>query len=331
MSLDTFSPEVQFALDAVRRAALVCREVQSGIEIKEMTKRDRTPVTVADFASQAIVAKAMAEALPGARLVGEEGSAALASDDAPGMLAHVTALVHTEHPKATEHEVCEWIDIGQAEPVGRFWTLDPVDGTKGFLRGEQYAVALALIADGQVELGVLACPNLAKGCALGERREGILALAVRGQGAWTKSLNGGDAFTALEVSQTKEMSEARLLRSAEAAHTNTGQLGELGRMLGLKADAVGLDSQAKYALMASGEGDLLFRLLSTEQPVYKEMIWDQAAGTIIVEEAGGRVTDLAGNRLDFSQGRTLAKNRGVCASNGHLHDAALEALEKLGV
>lgn len=331
MPLDTSSPEVRFALDAVRRAALVCREVQNGIEIKQMAKRDRTPVTVADFASQAIVAKAMAAALPGARLVGEEGSAALAADDAPGMLAQVTAFVHREHPKATEQEVCEWIDIGQAEPAGQFWTLDPVDGTKGFLRGEQYAVALALIVDGHVELGVLACPNLAKGCTLGEQRDGILAVAVRGQGAWTKSLNGDDAFTALQVSQTKEMSGARMLRSAEAVHTNTGQLGELSRMLGLKSEAVGLDSQAKYALMASGEGELLFRLLSTKQPDYKEMIWDQAAGTIIVEEAGGHVTDLAGNRLDFSQGRTLAKNRGVCASNGHLHAAALEALEKLGV
>ena len=44
--------------------------------------------------------------------------------------------------------------------LGRYWTLDPIDGTKGFLRGDQYAVALGLIDDGEVILGVLGCPNL---------------------------------------------------------------------------------------------------------------------------------------------------------------------------
>ena len=74
----------------------------------------------------------------------------------------------------------------------------------------------------------------------------------------------------------------------------------------------------------------LLRLLSSRQPDYRECIWDQAAGAIVVEEAGGRITDLRGRPLDFGQGRTLAANRGVCASNGRLHDAALEALAAIG-
>ena len=120
-----------------------------------------------------------------------------------------------------------------------------------------------------------------------------------------------------------------MLRSVEAGHTNVGQIGELSERLALRAEPVCLDSQAKYAVLSSGGGELLVRFLSPSKPDYEEKIWDQAAGAIVLEEAGGRITDLAGRRLDFAQGRTLQHNRGVCASNGILHDALLEAIETL--
>jgi 3'(2'), 5'-bisphosphate nucleotidase len=55
----------------------------------------------------------------------------------------------------TAEQVCNWIDHNRVDPGRCFWTLDPIDGTKGFLRGEQYVVALALVVDGQVQIGVL--------------------------------------------------------------------------------------------------------------------------------------------------------------------------------
>ena len=57
-----------------------------------------------------------------------------------------------------------------------------------------------------------------------------------------------------------------------------------------------MDSQAKYAVLAAGGGDVNLRLLSPSRPDYREKIWDQAAGSIVVEEAGGRVSDLNGDR-----------------------------------
>jgi 3'(2'), 5'-bisphosphate nucleotidase len=90
-----------------------------------------------------------------------------------------------------------------------------------------------------------------------------------------------------------------------------------------------MDSQAKYALLAAGRGDLIFRLISPDRPDYEELIWDQAAGSLIVTEAGGRVTDLNGRDLDFSLGRKLSNNVGVVASNGVLHEQALRALQTL--
>jgi 3'(2'), 5'-bisphosphate nucleotidase len=90
-----------------------------------------------------------------------------------------------------------------------------------------------------------------------------------------------------------------------------------------------MDSQAKYAVLAAGVGDVNLRLISPKMPAYRERIWDQAAGSIVVEEAGGRVTDLDGKPLDFAQGRTLATNRGVLATNGQLHDALLDGLKEI--
>ncbi|HEX7974990.1 MAG TPA: inositol monophosphatase family protein, partial [Anaerolineales bacterium] len=85
-----------------------------------------------------------------------------------------------------------------------------------------------------------------------------------------------------------------------------------------------------YAILAAGKGDLLLRLISPSMPDYHEKIWDQAAGSLILEEAGGKITDLDGRPLDFSTGRELLNNRGILASNSFLHPAALEALQAIG-
>lgn len=72
-------------------------------------------------------------------------------------------------PEVQTKQVLDWIDLGGGRPGPRFWTRDPIDGTKGFLRGRQYAIALALIVDGRVRLAVVACPRLSLNILL-ERR-----------------------------------------------------------------------------------------------------------------------------------------------------------------
>jgi 3'(2'), 5'-bisphosphate nucleotidase len=303
---------------------------------KALTKDDRSPVTVADYAAQALVGRAIQAHFPQDALVGEEDSAALRTPELAGTLARITHFIGQHAADASPEAVCRWIDRGSAESAARYWTVDPVDGTKGFLRGMQYAVALALVEGSQVMIGALGCPNLNFEYLLGRSESmqtgasnGSLVVAGRGQGVWAAPLDGAD-FTRLQVSTVADPSQARLLRSYEGAHTNTGKIGELVHVLDVQAEPVGLDSQAKYALLAAGKGDMLVRLLSSRQPDYREKIWDQAAGALVVEEAGGRISDLHGASLDFTQGRTLARNRGVLASNGHLHEAALAALDSIG-
>ena len=261
--------------------------------------------------------------------MGEESSSLLRSDEGEALLTTVVGHVRTFVADASAEAVCDWIDRGRGEPNDSFWTLDPIDGTKGFLRGDHYAVALAKIEGGRVVMGGLACPRL------GARGEldgtGAVYVAVRGKGTWAGPLDGDGSWTQIRVSDEDRVQHGRLLRSVDAGHTNRGQVDDVSQLLAIEAPAVGLDSQAKYAVLSSGGAEILLRLLSASRPNYRELIWDQAAGAIVLEEAGGRITDLDGAALDFSVGRRLENNRGICATNGRLHARVLEAVATLSI
>jgi 3'(2'), 5'-bisphosphate nucleotidase len=132
----------------------------------------------------------------------------------------------------------------------------------------------------------------------------------------------------LHVSGERGLSRARILRSWEDTHGDVPRLTRIVGLCGPQAQVVRMDSQAKHVALAAGDGDLLLRL-PPPRP-FAEAIWDCAAGTILVEEAGGRVTDLAGAALDFGTGRRLTRNHGYVASNGALHEAALKAIGDAG-
>lgn len=334
-----YAAEREHAYQAVVRASTLCRQVQTEmVKPTSAQKVDRSPVTVADYVSQAIICQGLAECFPNDPVVAEEAATALRGPDQAQMLIQVTHYVGTLFPDATADEVCDWIDHGGAHPGSRFWTLDPIDGTKGFMRGEQYAVALALIVDGQVQLGALACPNLSLDLARPDGQRGVVFLAVRGHGAEMHPLsadlplgwNSGDSGPGqpIAVTPVDDPSAARFVESVESGHTDHAAHESLAKVLGITQPSLRLDSQAKYGVVARGDAAIYLRLPSAKTPDYRECIWDHAAGALIVEEAAGRVTDALGADLDFSQGRRLEKNRGIVASSGHMHAEILNALQR---
>jgi 3'(2'), 5'-bisphosphate nucleotidase len=302
-------------------AALMARRIQlaSG---SVRSKDDASPVTIVDFAVQAVVASRLAARFPDDPLVGEEDAAALREPAAAPLLARVTEAVHTVSPGLDTPALLEAIDRGLAEPSDRFWTLDPIDGTKGLLRGGQYVVALALIVDGRVEVGAIGCPRL----SLFGGAEGGVAVAARGRGSWWMGLDD-DELTPLRTSSVSDSAGARVATSVEESHSDRGQMDGLRAALGTRADAILMDSQAKHVIVAAGDADVMVRF---PRSGYREAIWDQAAGAILIEEAGGRITDRAGRPFDFSTGRRLERNDGVVASNRRLHDALLDIIGSLG-
>ena len=319
-----FEPEMAVALEAVRAAALVCRRVQAQIDPATIEKRDKSPVTVADFASQVVVSRLLEGAFPGDPLVGEEDASDLSAPEAEPTLTAIQRTLKESGLDAPTSDLLRWVDRGRHEgTASRFWTLDPVDGTKGFLRGGQYAISLALIIDGRVQLAVLGCPNLPAGDAW-DKQTGCLFHAVRGGGSSLRPLESPREVQTVRVSSTRNPALARFCESVESGHSRHDYAAQIAQKLGTDVPAVRMDSQAKYGIVARGEADLYLRLPTIAN--YEEKIWDHAGGALVLEEAGGRVTDIHGQALDFSCGRTLQKNRGIIATNGLLHGAVQAAV-----
>ena len=141
MMLNLSDPKVKISFEAVRKAARLMRVIQRETVVSSLEKGDKSPVTIADFASQALIGYTLSVEFPDTPLVAEETSTALRAPEGADLLAQVTTYVKRVLPDATPERVCDWIDHGGAEPGKQFWVLDPIDGTKGYLRGDQYAVA----------------------------------------------------------------------------------------------------------------------------------------------------------------------------------------------
>lgn len=315
-----YSQEKKVAISAVIQASKLCQQVRQDIP-QAIQKNDKSPVTVADFGAQAIICKALAEVFPLDSIVGEEDATVLRQQDQDEILSQVTYYVNTILPDATPTQVLDYIDLGNGTVRERFWTLDPIDGTKGFLRQDQYAIALALIDHGEVKLGILGCPAL----SLSNGETGFIFVAVRGEGAYKISLTTNKT-TKIQVVNNDDISRFRFVESVEASHGDQEKQNAIANIVGITTNSVRVDSQAKYGIVASGEAALYLRLPSPKYPDYRENIWDHAAGSIIVEEAGGKVSDMYGKPLDFVTNSKMNDNRGVVVTNGKIHHLVLNAL-----
>ena len=318
-----YENEIKFARDVVAEACTLTRLVQGEVvaTADSYTKGDHSPVTLADLSVQAVIGHRLTENFPTDAFLAEETSGPL--QESPAMADKVLDLTRRSLPDLNLDELTAAIDRGNhpGGAEGRHWVLDPVDGTKGFLRGQQYAIALALVENGRVVVGALGCPNLPDP---GERGNGdgwIFHASLNG-GAWAGPTSGDEMVRAV-VDQIDDSSKAIVCESVEAAHAAHSVQAGIARRLGITVEPYRIDSQCKYAVLARGEASIYLRLPRDES--YCEKVWDHAAGAIVIEEAGGRVSDLDGNALDFSKGRRLATGRGIIATNGILHDQVLEA------
>ena len=309
----------QIAIDAVLKAMRLCEQVQAEmVSTDAIQKSDRSPVTVADFGSQALICKAIGDAFPDDVIVAEEDAQALKENTT--LLARVAGYVNRFSKESVSTDtVCGWIDRGGGEVGQSFWTLDPIDGTKGFLRRDQYAIALAYIVDGVVQLGVLGCPNLTYRLDALDAERGCLFVAVRGEGTQLYT-TAGDFLKQVYVSEGTH----RFAESFESTHGDSDAHSKIAEALGITEPPVRMDSQVKYGIVSRGEASLYIRLPNPASPDYRECIWDHAAGMIVVQEAGGTVTDANGAPLNFLTGKRMHENRGIVATNGKLHQHVLK-------
>ncbi|TKA57883.1 3'(2'),5'-bisphosphate nucleotidase, partial [Friedmanniomyces simplex] len=313
MASTSYDHELHVALLAVQRATLLTKSVFHNHAKGTLNKSDASPVTIGDFGAQALIISALQHNFPNDEIVAEEEAKDLRGDSGKGVRETVWNLVrHTQLEDGKAEEVLggsvksgdamlDIIDKGDSQGggKGRIWAIDPIDGTKGFLRGGQYAVCLALMVDGEVKVGVLGCPNLpvsdseplkegiGKDASDEEGKFGVLFSAVEGQGAHSRGLSKSGLQQAHEIHMKplENVADATFCESVEAGHSSQGDAAAIASKLGITKSSVRMDSQAKYGSIARGAGDLYLRLPVRKD--YVEKIWDHAAGDLIVREAGG--------------------------------------------
>lgn len=252
--------------------AFSTKSVQATLTVDEtVTKPDKSPVTVADLSSQSLISLHLLKHFPSDKIIGEEDTTELRSNAA--LRERVVGLVNgafsSSDPAVQEYgswakgsqwsetEILDAVDAGSytGGSTGRAWTIDPIDGTLGFLRKQQYAVCLALLIDGQVELGLLACPNLGTS-SVNDSQTGVLFLARKGEGSWSRPLNV-EEWKKLSLPATPEpASSLQFLESVESGHSAHGVQARIGELLGVPegASSIRMDSQTKYGALGRGEG-----------------------------------------------------------------------------
>lgn len=344
-----YEKELQVAQLAVARASILTKAVFAEKVKGTISKDDKSPVTIGDYGAQALIIAAIKHNFPQDEVVGEEDASSLREQkELSGKiwdLVKDTKLSDSDSeailggPIQSEADMLTAIDAGNSAGgnKGRIWALDPIDGTKGFLRGGQYAVCLALMVDGDVKVGVLGCPNLPVddseplkedigAAATDAEGYGVLFSAVQGEGARSQPLTRGPLAHGhpISVKKISDAAQGIMCESVEPGHSSKGDNALIAEKLGITGKPVQMDSQAKYGSVARGAGDIYLRLPVRQD--YQEKIWDHAAGDLIVREAGGQVTDIHGNRLNFSLGRTLRENKGVVATPANIHPQVLKAV-----
>ncbi|PQQ11879.1 PAP-specific phosphatase HAL2-like [Prunus yedoensis var. nudiflora] len=336
MEGEKYAKELDVAVRVVHMACSLCQRLQQGIVSAGSdlvkSKEDDSPVTVADWSVQATVSWILSEFFgsQNVSIIAEEDVQTLSKADSASLVEAVVNTVNEclsgapkyglkSPPKALNtSQVLEAISRCNSVggPKGRHWVLDPVDGTLGFVRGDQYAVALALVEDGKVVIGVLGCPNYPMKKELlsyhYQYHETMSRLSPPSDDMWERGCvmyakrGSGEAWMQPPITGDKKFvwpNSARLVQKS----------------------ALRVYSMVKYAAIARGDAELFMKFARTG---YKEKIWDHAAGVVIVEEAGGVVTDAGGRPLDFSKGPYLeGLDRGIVVCSGAtLHEKIIDAV-----
>lgn len=358
-----YTKELKLAIAAVQAAstlsALVLSQAQaqaaqdaqgdrpSQQELGTVSKDDLSPVTIADFAIQALLTSTLHAAFPDDRFVGEESADALRAN--PALLERVwqalqairvdsaTVPSNVTFPDSPERmcELIDWCGEGLPHATGRVWVFDPIDGTENFVQGLVYAVNVALLVDSVQTLSVVGCPNMSMDVSypagdnsLDPAGEGCILLAVRRHGAWVRKLRGGVEEVDIKQIPRHATTEALGdLRSVSAINTSglSAVHGEVAGRLGVEfPGCVLLPWVIRWVLLALGVGNATWWVYRSRSRLAK--IWDHAGAMLLFEEVGGRISDVDGEPISMVAGRKMIANFGIIAAPAALHAKVLETV-----
>jgi 3'(2'), 5'-bisphosphate nucleotidase len=264
-------PETMLAIEAALQAGKKVIEIYGSTDFQVTEKQDRSPVTIADIASNTIIERVLSRSqIP---MLSEEGR--------------------------------EEYDGVRSSVKRRIWIIDPLDGTKEFVeKNGEFTIMIGLVDNHSPLIGVIYSPV-----------EDSLHVAEKGKGAYR--YNKGK-WQGLKVSNIGKIKDARAVLSR--SHVSDEELGFL-RDLNVRSFSR-LGSSLKILSICSGSAEIYF----TATRYMKQ--WDTCASYCLLTEAGGRMTDLYGNELQYDI-QPLNHEKGIVATNGFLHDQVVDQAQLL--
>ncbi|MBD3197051.1 MAG: hypothetical protein GF317_18500 [Candidatus Lokiarchaeota archaeon] len=297
--------EITHLLKVIKTASKITEWLRAN-NIIQYEKVDRSPVTLADYASQYYIINKLKELFPSDKIIAEESkSSQLISDDIT-LLNQCFSSLDLPQPKDFKNLLNY-----RGMESNRIWTIDPIDGTKGFIENSWYAIGIGLLIENQVKFSLISIPNYN-----GEMK---IYKAINGNGAEVSS-NFID-FNPINVSKINNLNQSKVCHSLHHDNDTTKKFRELAHIKINKP----MESMAKFCEVASGNFDLYIRHIKN----YKPKIWDYCPGDLLVREAGGKVTDLNGDPLIYKDGRLDLPTPGLIASNGLLHERSLDTINSI--
>lgn len=316
-----------------------------------------------------LLLKELQRLFPSIPLVAEEDSASLRSSKADdnssdilveSIFSAVADKVSNNGSPLTQDDVLRAIDRGGKDAVSfdsnpaTYWVLDPIDGTKGFLRGNDalYVVGLALVVNGKVTVGVMGCPNWTNDDIANKKDDsaaacngrGILMVSHIGCGTWSRRLSAeiGQFTTVQDIWKRCFVDTCSIAHMARYCipDSQTWDMIPLSVTFNSTTDAsdprneneilllsVFCGSLCKYLTVASGRASVF---VLQARPTTQIKSWDHAVGVICVQEAGGQTSDWSGKPLDLAADltsrRIIYPSGGVLVTNGVLHDKLVEMI-----
>ncbi|KAI0379642.1 carbohydrate phosphatase [Hypomontagnella monticulosa] len=348
-----YSKELQVAIGAIQSAAKLSQAVISIDDKGVIEKDDLSPVTVADFAIQALLTATIHHAFPDDRFVGEESAADLRNN--PVLLERVWELLQRlkadeaeslcKLPKSPE-EMCEMIDwCGFGEPggesAGRVWVFDPIDGTKTFVRREAYAINVALLQGSKQVLSIVGCPTISvdakapvTNTSLDPTGQGCIAFAAKGHGTYVRPLVTTPPHEVkprrIEPHAESELPQA--LRPVSCYNMLDSGVDDVHQLVNekLNIENPGCDLLAwvlRWVTLGIGLANMTVWVYKKRSRTGK--IWDHAGAMLLFEEVGGKITDVDGKPIDLGVGRKMTANHGFVAAPRAMHAKVLHTVQQV--
>ena len=291
--MSQFEKELNLAIDTVRMAIKIT-EWFSDIGFKSFQKQDNSPVTLADYASQFFITEQIVQLFPEDQIIAEETDEIKLTPNEIGIIKSCYDDLNIKFD----------LEINQSNVKSdRQWTVDPIDGTKGFQKKLSYAVGIGLMNKSEPQVCVIGVPKF---------KNDVTAIFIAEKQRGSKVSYGGKEFSSINVSKQDDLSESLMCHSL---HYDEPWVKKFASEANISR-FIQMDSMAKFCLVANGSADLYIKPLNKE----RSFSWDFLPGTLLVSEAGGTVSDLLGNPLKFAAEKTIVSAPGLIASNSLIHD-----------